>query len=589
MSNRTHFLRQLGVYGYDTVEPIVLAALVSGDPLLLIGLHGTGKTFLLNSLSEALGLEHRHYNASLVAFDDLVGFPYPSPDGTGIRYLPTPATIWGAESVLIDELNRCKPEHQNRFFSIVHERRIQGLALDKLRYRWAAMNPAGEENGYLGAEPLDPALADRFAFLIKVADWADLTPEDQAAVTDPRGDGAISRDGGKLRTFLEDAGRKYDALLREPPAHVLRYAATLVTALGKAGVRLSPRRSRQLSRNLLATLAVSSLPAERLFRLAVRCSAPHLATGEPLSRETLDAAHAVAWNTVGLVGAEKWLHQFAIETELVKKLRLLLNESPDPDTATVAIAQLIASETPPRIMAFVLAVHPFVIEHGTGRVTATGISDLAQVFELCASLSVEILWRDPARPRNADGTKHHATVPGYDTAVQALQGKPKERLALTLQYLDCLVALGKAVPEDWTTLLEQFETCLDTVGDIERTLTAAPPEPPPPLGAADAPTPSPTLSPASDAAGAHAPAPSPGSGLGAADVQAPSHSQRSALSDRNAQGPSPTPDPTPRAVGAPAPAPLPAPATRAAPRRKRRAAAMPPAKTEAIPHGTPAG
>lgn len=572
MSNRTHFLRQLGVYGYDTVEPIVLAALVSGDPLLLIGLHGTGKTFLLNSLSEALGLEHRHYNASLVAFDDLVGFPYPSPDGTGIRYLPTPATIWQAESVLIDELNRCKPEHQNRFFSIVHERRIQGLALDKLRYRWAAMNPAGEENGYLGAEPLDPALADRFAFLIKVADWADLSPEEQQAVTDPRGDGAISRDGGKLRTFLENAGRKYDALLREPPAHVLRYAATLVTALGKAGVRLSPRRSRQLSRNLLAALAVSTLPAERLFRLVARCSAPQLATGEPLSRETLDAAHAVAWNAVGLVGAEKWLHQFAMETELSKKVRLLLTEAPDPDTATVAIAQLIASEPPPRIMAFVLAVQPFLIEHGAGRVTATGISDLAQVFELCASLSVEILWRDPARPRNADGTKHLATVPGYDAAVQALQGKPKARLALALQYLDCLVALGKAVPEDWTTLLGQFETCLDAVGEIERAHTAAPPEPPPLPGTADT----------------TVPAPSPGSTLGAGDVQAPSHPQRSALSAPNAQAPSPTPDPTPRAVGAPAPAPLPAPAPRAAPRRKRRAPAMPPAKTEAVLHGTPA-
>ena len=47
------------------------------DPLLLIGRAGTGKTFLLNSISEALGLEHRPYNASLIAVDDLndwVGF-----------------------------------------------------------------------------------------------------------------------------------------------------------------------------------------------------------------------------------------------------------------------------------------------------------------------------------------------------------------------------------------------------------------------------------------------------------------------------------------------------------------------------------
>src|SRR5262245_23300600 len=56
----------LGVYGFGEAEPVILAALVTEDPLLLIGASGTGKTYLLNSLSEALNLEHRHYNASLI-------------------------------------------------------------------------------------------------------------------------------------------------------------------------------------------------------------------------------------------------------------------------------------------------------------------------------------------------------------------------------------------------------------------------------------------------------------------------------------------------------------------------------------------
>lgn len=76
------YLSALGAYGFERQEPIVLAALVSGDPILLIGRSGTGKTFLLNTISEALALEHRHYNASLISFDDLVGFPYPD-DGIG--------------------------------------------------------------------------------------------------------------------------------------------------------------------------------------------------------------------------------------------------------------------------------------------------------------------------------------------------------------------------------------------------------------------------------------------------------------------------------------------------------------------------
>lgn len=58
------FLPALGVYGFDDLEIAILAALVTEDPLLLIGRSGTGKTYLLNSLSEALSLEHRHYNAS---------------------------------------------------------------------------------------------------------------------------------------------------------------------------------------------------------------------------------------------------------------------------------------------------------------------------------------------------------------------------------------------------------------------------------------------------------------------------------------------------------------------------------------------
>jgi len=195
----------VGAYGFKGKQIALLAALVTEDPLLLIGNSGTGKTYLLNSISEALGLEHRHYNASLIAFDDLVGFPYPDEERTSIRFLQTPATIWGAESVLIDEISRCKPEHQNRLFSLIHERRIQGIALDTLRYRWAAMNPCSsdQESGgeYLGSEPLDPALADRFSVLVDVGDWDDMTEQQQRMISDPGGEGLVANDGGRL---LED-------------------------------------------------------------------------------------------------------------------------------------------------------------------------------------------------------------------------------------------------------------------------------------------------------------------------------------------------------------------------------------------------
>ena len=72
-------LRQFNLFGLDFLDPIVLAALADERPLLLIGPHGTAKSELLNRLSAALDLEHRHYNASLISFDDCLLYTSPSP------------------------------------------------------------------------------------------------------------------------------------------------------------------------------------------------------------------------------------------------------------------------------------------------------------------------------------------------------------------------------------------------------------------------------------------------------------------------------------------------------------------------------
>jgi hypothetical protein len=95
----TH-LPELGVYGFDRYEPVILAALVTEDPLLLIGRSGTGKTFLLNSLSEALGLAHRHYNASLISFDDRV-LP------ASLHGIPPPGGYRGSSVCDDPEVPRC--------------------------------------------------------------------------------------------------------------------------------------------------------------------------------------------------------------------------------------------------------------------------------------------------------------------------------------------------------------------------------------------------------------------------------------------------------------------------------------------------
>ena len=104
--------RPLGVFGWDLLEPLILASLASGDPLLVIGRHGTAKSFLLERLAQALKLEYRFYNASLLNYDDLVGIPLPNEEGTALRYLTTPTAVWDAQVVFIDEINRTRPELQ---------------------------------------------------------------------------------------------------------------------------------------------------------------------------------------------------------------------------------------------------------------------------------------------------------------------------------------------------------------------------------------------------------------------------------------------------------------------------------------------
>ena len=98
--------------------------------------------FILERLAQVLGLEYRFYNASLINYDDLVGIPLPTEDRKSLHYISTASSIWDAEIVFVDEINRTKPELQNKLFPIIHEKRVQGIPLDKLRYRWAAMNPA---------------------------------------------------------------------------------------------------------------------------------------------------------------------------------------------------------------------------------------------------------------------------------------------------------------------------------------------------------------------------------------------------------------------------------------------------------------
>jgi MoxR-like ATPase len=299
----TSFLESIGVVGMAPIEPVVLAALITAEPLLLIGPHGTGKSFLLNRISAAMGFVCRHYNASLLNFDDLVGYPLPNGHGQ-LEYVRTPCAIWGAQTVFLDEISRCRPDMQNKLFPIIHEKRVQGIDLEELVYRWSAMNPPRSEEdleaAYVGSEPLDAALADRFAFVVEVPAWPDFSEEEQAQVIQSRDGGAKLAPDLEFSDSVEHGRRLCAEQSKDFESSLVGYVRFLVSLLSRAGIVLSPRRAGMLLRNILAVHAANcflqlGLPLKDSALLAVTHSLPQKAQGIRVDQVKLVAAHREAW------------------------------------------------------------------------------------------------------------------------------------------------------------------------------------------------------------------------------------------------------------------------------------------------------
>ncbi len=248
LQNHGQVLDALGLYGLDDLEPIILAALAGQSTLLLIGEHGSGKSLLLERIANALHLCWRHYNASLLSFDDLVGYPVPDANGE-LQFVKTPAAIWGAQAVFIDEISRARPEIQNKIFPVIHERRVQGIDLPDLVFRWAAMNPpsAEGESDYLGSEALDVALADRFAFHVTVPAWNALPEAVQRRILSG---GYTDSSVPHLAELLNRIRQSAEAVGEMLGDQIADYVLRMTAGLSAAGQPVSSRRAVMLAQNI---------------------------------------------------------------------------------------------------------------------------------------------------------------------------------------------------------------------------------------------------------------------------------------------------------------------------------------------------
>jgi len=461
-------LRSLNLFGLDHLDPVILAALADERPLLLVAPHGTAKSELLNRLAAVLGLAHRHYNASLIAFDDLLGYPVPNADRDGLTYLRTPGDLWEAESVFLDEISRCRPETQNKLFSIVHEKRVQGLSLERLRYRWAAMNPPAtadvenDEEVYEGSLPLDPALADRFPWVLPLPTLAELRREDRLALID--GGDRLPDVAPDLSDLVSQTRQILAGTTREQRDWAATYVDALVPSLLESKLGVSGRRAVHLAKSVRAVhaaLAALNLKADLpgAAFLALRYGLPQRAQGRKIEESRLKAIHREALASAGQPAESPW-HALRAIADPVERIVAAVEHFPARLTRTevsTLVSDAFASLSKPRQYLLSRRLLPVA--------SRTGCLDVP-AFELLSAHS------DKVRKFVASGqqqlTMHRSKSAAWDALVATI-GKARKSGDADDELSNILLALRAveqeefdaaelvALDKDWGRLFERRE------------------------------------------------------------------------------------------------------------------------------------
>ena len=152
------------IVGQKEVVEEVLVALFADGHVLLEGLPGLGKTLLVKSLGDALGLKFRRiqFTPDLMPAD-VVGtnLVIDTPQGKKFEFNPGPIFT---NIILADEINRATPKTQSAFLEAMQERQVtvagKTYKLDPPFFVLATQNPIEQEGTY----NLPEAQIDRFLF-----------------------------------------------------------------------------------------------------------------------------------------------------------------------------------------------------------------------------------------------------------------------------------------------------------------------------------------------------------------------------------------------------------------------------------------
>jgi len=140
-----------------------------GNPLLVIGEPGIGKTAILEALAEREGWAYYDFRLSQINPEDFLGLPAPSKEKNAAitlyreEWYEMQDRIAKGEKVLLvlEEINRARQEIQNTALSLINERRLGKLNFKSDNFMIAATGNLGMEDG-TNVEEWDRAVRTRF-------------------------------------------------------------------------------------------------------------------------------------------------------------------------------------------------------------------------------------------------------------------------------------------------------------------------------------------------------------------------------------------------------------------------------------------
>ncbi len=153
------------IIGQDDVVNQILISIFSGGHALLIGVPGLAKTLMVNTISQALGLDFKRiqFTPDLMP-SDILGSEILD-ESRQFKFIKGPIF---SNIILADEINRTPPKTQAALLEAMQERAVtvsgHHYKLDLPYFVLATQNPIEQEGTY----PLPEAQLDRFMFAINL-------------------------------------------------------------------------------------------------------------------------------------------------------------------------------------------------------------------------------------------------------------------------------------------------------------------------------------------------------------------------------------------------------------------------------------